>query len=318
MAAHNGVLGLAPSRPRHQWRATRGLVQRPALFERLSAAPAGGVVLICASAGSGKTVLVRSWLEAAGPDDPVAWVSVERRERDGQRFWLSVIDAIAGAVGHDGLVARIDPAPGFRGEAVVERLLLDLEVVDQPVVLVIDDLQELRAPDALRLLERFLEQIPATLSVVLATREEPQIGLHRLRVDGALTEIRDADLRFSLQETRELLQAAGVALSDAGVASLHERSEGWAAGLRLAAILLADHPDPERFVSEFSGSERTIARLPAGGGARVPAAGGARSAVAHVGPGARQRTAGRRADRRLGLRADPPGARGRQRVRERA
>ena len=101
--------------------------------------------------------------------------------------------------------------------------------------------------------------MPAELRVVLATRKDPRLGLHRLRLAGALTEIRAADLRFSLDETRKLLEAAGVTLSDAGVALLHERTEGWAAGLRLAAISLAEHPDPERFVREFSGSERTVA-----------------------------------------------------------
>ena len=84
-------------------------------------------------------------------------------------------------------------------------------------------------------------------------------GLHRLRLAGELTELRAADLRFSWRRRRELLRAAGITLSDGGMALLHERTEGWAAGLRLAAISLAQHPDPERFVTEFSGSERTVA-----------------------------------------------------------
>src|SRR5258708_12765856 len=85
--------------------------------------------------------------------------------------------------------------------------------------------------------------------------------MHRrqVRLAGGLAEIRAADLRCSERETRELLDASGIALSDAGVALLHQRTEGWAAGLRLAAISLADHPDPERFVAEFSGSDRTVA-----------------------------------------------------------
>ena len=84
-------------------------------------------------------------------------------------------------------------------------------------------------------------------------------GLHRLRLAGELAEIRAADLRFSERETRELLDASGIALSEAGAALLHQRTEGWAAGLRLAALSLAGHPDPERFVAEFSGSDRTVA-----------------------------------------------------------
>ena len=237
----------------------RGLVPRPLLFERLSAARPGEVILACAPAGSGKTVLLRSWLESEGLADRVAWVAVERDERDAQRFWLSVIDELTSAVGEAGLVERVGATPAFGGQAVVERLLSDLHSLDRPVVLVIDDLHELRSEEALRLLELFLAGLPPELRVVLATREDPRLGLHRLRLAGALTEIRDADLRFSRDETRELLEAAGIELSEEGVALLHERAEGWAAGLRLAAISLAGHPDPERFVTEFSGSERTVA-----------------------------------------------------------
>ena len=104
-----------------------------------------------------------------------------------------------------------------------------------------------------------MTRLPAWLRVVLLTRDAMGLGLHRLRVAGALTELQSADLRFSLQETRELLDAVGVALSDAGVAALHRRTEGWVGGLRLAATLLVGHADPERFAREFSGSERTVA-----------------------------------------------------------
>ena len=105
----------------------------------------------------------------------------------------------------------------------------------------------------------FLSRLPKSLAVVLATREDPRLGLYRLRLTGELTELQGPDLRFSLQETRELLQSAGITLSDGGLSLLYERTEGWAAGLRLAAISLSQHPNPERFVTEFSGSERTVA-----------------------------------------------------------
>ena len=234
----------------------RALVARSALFERLSAAGVGSAVLVCAPAGSGKSVLVRSWAEAEGLQDRTAWVSVERGERDEQRLWLSVIDALAPVVPS---VERVRPSPGFRGPAVVERLLSELDALEEPVVLVIDDLHELRSPEALAWLEVVLMRMPAQLLVVLATREDPRLGLHRLRLAGELIELRGSDLAFSVAETRELLAASGIGLSDAGVALLHERTEGWAAGLRLAVISLGRHPDPERFVREFSGSERTVA-----------------------------------------------------------
>ena len=244
--------------PQAQLPAGRGLVLRRALFERLSALGAGGVALVCGPAGSGKTVLVRSWLDAAGLADRAAWVSVERAEQDEQRFWLSVINELAAATG-DGWVERLSPTPGFRGEEVVERLTRELVGLEDPSVLVIDDLHELRSAEALRLLELLLTGLPAGLRVVLSSREDPRLGLHRLRLAGGLIEIRGPDLAFSLEETRELLRASDVVLSEEGSALLHERAEGWAAGLRLAAISLARHPDPERFVDEFSGSERTVA-----------------------------------------------------------
>ena len=91
------------------------------------------------------------------------------------------------------------------------------------------------------------------------TRHDLPLRLHRLRLVGELAEIRAADLRFTERETRKLLDASGIALSEAGAALLHQRTEGWAAGLRLAPLSLAGHPDPERFVAEFSGSDRTVA-----------------------------------------------------------
>lgn len=239
--------------------AGRGLVTRGELFGVLSAVLPGHVVLVCAPAGSGKTVLLRSWVEAQGFGARVAWVSVGRRERDAQRFWLSVVDELAAAAGESGPVQRVSATPAFDGAAVVEQLLSELDALKEPVVLVIDDLHELDSADALSWLERFLARVPRELRMVLATREDPRLGLHRLRLTGQLTELRGPDLRFSLEETRQVLEASGIGLSEAAVASLHDRCEGWAAGLRLAALSLAGHPDPERFVAEFSGSERTVA-----------------------------------------------------------
>lgn len=202
-------------------------------------------------------MLIRRWAEEL--DEPVAWTTVERGEHDAQHFWLALIEALSAAAGHQ-VVERVSPAPSFAGAAVVQRLLTQLRRLDEPLVLVIDDLHELKSEDALSWLEVLLARLPRQLRVVLGTREEPGLGLHRLRLAGELTEVRGPDLPFSLEETRALLAGSGITLSDAGIARLHERTEGWPAGLRLAVISLAHHPDPERFVSEFSGSERTVAR----------------------------------------------------------
>jgi LuxR family transcriptional regulator, maltose regulon positive regulatory protein len=234
-------------------------IPRRELFERLSSDSPERVTLVSAPAGSGKTVLVRSWIEHAGLADRVAWVTVDRDERDPQRFWLAVVTKLRAAVGADAFVEKLTPTPEFDGRALVERLLSELGSLEEPVVMVVDDLQELRSTEALAGLEVLLARRPALLWVVLLTRRDPQLGLHRLRLEGGLTEVRAADLRFSLDETKELLATSGVSVSEAGAAMLHKRTEGWAAGLRLAALSLAGRPDAERFVIEFSGNERTVA-----------------------------------------------------------
>ena len=125
--------------------------------------------------------------------------------------------------------------------------------------MVIDDLHELNAPEALASLTQLLTNLPPGGHAMLVTRRDLPLRLHGLRLAGELAEIRAADLRFTERETCELLDASGIALSEAGAALLYQRTEGWAAGLRLAVISLAGHPDPERFVAEFSGSDRTVA-----------------------------------------------------------
>ena len=138
-------------------------------------------------------------------------------------------------------------------------MLSELADVHGGITLVIDDLHELTSPEAGAQLTRLLTNLPPRVHAMLTMRHDVGLRLHQLRLAGELAEIRAADLRFSERETRELLDASGIELSKAGAALLHQRTEGWAAGLRLAAISLAGHPDPERFVTEFSGSDRTVA-----------------------------------------------------------
>jgi LuxR family maltose regulon positive regulatory protein len=227
-------------------------IRRPALFERL--ANARRVTIVSGPAGSGKTWLLRSWLADAGLTGSAAWVTIRRDERDGHRFGESVLEALAR------VADREPPASlGETREAPAGRVLRTLEDFEEPTVLVIDDLHELRSADGLASLERMLAHPPGRLRVVLLTRMTPALGLHRLRLAGELTELRAKDVRFSLEETRDLLEATGVVLSDGAAAALHERTEGWAAGLRLATLALAGDPAPDRFVAEFCGSERTVA-----------------------------------------------------------
>ena len=238
--------------------ATRdGVVSRSALFDLLGGA--GRVTEVSAPAGSGKTLLLRSWIGERDLADRSAWVAVDGEERDPQRFWLSMFGALRGTAPGSRLVRPLTAAPDLDGWAVVERLLTDLGELGDRVWLVIDDVHELRSPEAVRQLELLLMRAPAGLRFVLATRHDLRLGLHRLRLEGELTEIRAGDLRFTLDEARALFEAAGIPLSGSALGLLYERTEGWAAGLRLAALSLAGHPDPDRFAAEFSGSERTVA-----------------------------------------------------------
>jgi LuxR family transcriptional regulator, maltose regulon positive regulatory protein len=217
------------------------------------------VTVVAAPAGSGKTVLLRSWISESGLAERAAWVPVGRDERDPQRWWLAVLDALRQTVPGSALVRAVTAAPDLDGWVIVERLLKDLAPLDDRLWLVIDDLHELGSDEARRQLELLLMRAPEELRFVLATRHDVRLGLHRLRLEGELTEIREPDLRFTVAEAGELFNAAGVALPGPAVAMLHERTEGWAAGLRLAALSLAGHPDPGRFAAEFSGTERTVA-----------------------------------------------------------
>ena len=138
------------------------------------------------------------------------------------------------------------------------RVASELAEQTNVVVLVIDDLHELSSADALTQLEHLLAVLPSSARVVLSSRRDPPIRLHQLRLADEVAEIRAGDLRFTERETRELLAASGISLSDSGAAALYQRTEGWAAGLRLAVISLSGHPDPERLVDEFSGTDRAI------------------------------------------------------------
>jgi LuxR family transcriptional regulator, maltose regulon positive regulatory protein len=216
------------------------------------------VTLVSAPPGSGKTVLLRSWIGQAGLQDRAAWIPAGRDARDPQRFWLSVLGALRRTARGSGLVRPLTAAPDLDGWSIVERLLADLAPLQESLWLVIDDLQELD-PEALRQLELLVMRALPKVRFVLATRHDVRLGLHRLRLEGQLAEIRAADLRFSLAEARELFAAAGVELPESALVMLQERTEGWAAGLRLAAMSLAGHPEPKRFAAEFSGTERTVA-----------------------------------------------------------
>jgi LuxR family maltose regulon positive regulatory protein len=235
------------------------LIQRGDLVASLDRATAAKVTLISAPAGSGKTSLLRAWADGPGQPYRLAVVQVRRDQQDSQQFWLAVLSALRQASGTPGDGDQLAATPDFNEAAISERVLAELADHRDRTFLIIDDLHELTSPEALMQLTRLLEKLPQHVHALLATRRDLPLRLHKLRLAGDLAEIRAADLRFTERETHQFLEASGIALSEAGVARLHQRAEGWAAGLRLAAMSLASSPDPERFVAEFSGSSRTVA-----------------------------------------------------------
>jgi LuxR family maltose regulon positive regulatory protein len=235
------------------------LIQRGELLASLDRAAQAKVTLISAPAGGGKTSLLRAWADGPGQQYRLAVVQVRRDQQDSQQFWLAVLSAIRAASGTPGDGEQLAATPDFNQEAIAERVRSELAEHGDRTFLIIDDLHELTSPEALTQLTRLLERLPQHVHAILATRRDLPLRLHKLRLAGELAEIRAADLRFTPRETHQFLEASGIVLSEGGVAKLHQRTEGWAAGLRLAAISLASSPDPERFVGEFSGSSRTVA-----------------------------------------------------------
>jgi LuxR family maltose regulon positive regulatory protein len=241
-------------------RAEPGLIHRHDLMAALNRAAQKRVTIISAPAGTGKTSLLRAWAAQPGRAGRLAFVTVRPGQRDLQLFWLTVLGAVRARAGTGEGGAQPPPAsPGASGSALVERVLSELEESGDGFVLVIDDLHELTAPEAAGQLTALLTRLPPGVRAIVATRRDLPLRLHRLRLAGDLAELRAAQLRFTSRETRQLFAAAGLELPEPMAAVLHQRTEGWVAGLRLAVLSLAGHPDPERFVAEFSGSDRTVA-----------------------------------------------------------
>ena len=175
---------------------------RRALIGRLEEAER--VTQMSASAGNGKPVLLRSWIAEAGLVDSAACVQVQRQERDPQRFWISVIDALRDTIAGSKLVRPLTAAPDLNDCVVVERLLEDLDPLEDRLWLVIDALDELRSARALRQLQLPVQRAPPELRLVLAARHDLRLGLHRLWLGGQLTELRADNLRLNLDEARAL------------------------------------------------------------------------------------------------------------------
>jgi LuxR family transcriptional regulator, maltose regulon positive regulatory protein len=234
------------------------IIVRPRLFDRLDRA--ARVAQISAPAGSGKTVLTRSWLSGSGRTDSAAWVTVRGGEQDPAEFCRLIREALHATVAGARLIRPMADGPGTSGwAAVVEGLIADLSALEQPLWLVIDDVHHLLSPQVQEGLRQLMMYAPPQVRFLLIGRQDAPLRLHRLRLEGELTEVRGADLRFTLDEARALFDAVGANLPESSLADLMARTEGWAAGLRLAARSLTGHPDPAWLAAEFSGADRTVA-----------------------------------------------------------
>ena len=238
-------------------------VPRARLVEQLKASlgpnSSRKLTLVSASAGFGKTTIVSEWLSAS--ERPVAWLSLDSDDQDPVRFLTYVIAALQTAQPALGAAAlSLLHAPQLPAlEPVLTTLVNDIAKSVQPIILVLDDYDLIEAVAIHETLTFLLKQLPPQLHLVIATRADPPLPLARLRARNQLTELRAADLRFTPVESADFLnQAMGLALSEADIAALEARTEGWIAGLQMAALSLQGHPDSKRFIRAFTSSHHFI------------------------------------------------------------
>ena len=233
-------------------------VSRSRLLDVLGDRPEG-VMLVCAPPGYGKTLLLVDWVHRAGAAT-TAWVNLDRGDNDVERLCAAIAAALArcAAVPADSPVHQLASRTGVRHEFLTD-LADALDGLPVPIRLVLDDVQEIVGREALRTLQQILRHLPAGVRLVLLSRVDPPLALVRLRLEGRLTELRAEQLRFTRPETAELLALSGPALTPDQVGVLHEATDGWPAGLRLAVSSLAAAADPDRFLDEFSGDDRSVA-----------------------------------------------------------
>jgi LuxR family transcriptional regulator, maltose regulon positive regulatory protein len=235
------------------------VVSRPRLLERLNEGLHRKLTLIAAPAGFGKTTLVSEWVVTCG--QPVAWLSLDDQDSDPARFltyFIAALRTVAPTIGEGvlGVLQSSQPPPT---EAILTALLNEITTLPDNFVLVLDDYHVLDAKPVDMALTYLVEHLPPQMHLVIATREDPQLPLARLRSLSHLTELRAADLRFTASEAAAFLnQVMGLSLSAADIARLSDHTEGWIAGLQLAALSMQGHQDVPGFIWAFAGDHRYI------------------------------------------------------------
>jgi len=235
------------------------VVSRPRLLERLNGGLHRNLILIAAPAGFGKTTLVSEWV--LGCQRPTAWLSLDEGDNDPIRFLtylVAALQTIAATLGEGVLGVLQSPQPPPTA-SILMALLNEITTISDHFVLVLDDYHVLDAKPIDQALTFLLDHLPPQMHLVIATREDPPLPLARLRVGGHLTELRVTDLRFTPSEAAEFLnQGMGLNLEAQDIARLSTRTEGWIAGLQLAAISLQGHEDATSFITSFTGSHHFV------------------------------------------------------------
>ena len=235
------------------------LVLRSRLIERLNTALHRKLTLISAPAGFGKTTLVGEWI--VGCDRPVAWLALDEGDNDLTRFltyFVTALQTIAPTLGTGVLSALQSPQP-LPAQSILTALLNDLSSLPDPFVLVLDDYHVLEAKGVDEALTFLLEHLPPQMHLVIVTREDPRLPLARLRARDNLGELRSVDLRFTPDEAaRFLTEVMGLNLAADDIVALERRTEGWIAGLQLAALSLQGHHDAASFIKSFTGSHHFV------------------------------------------------------------
>ena len=244
----------------HTPRTRRALLPRPRLDALMDRTWGATVTLVAAPAGFGKTTLLADWSARVPDGRCAAWLSLDERDSDPSSFWtyaISALRTVAPGVGTAALhLLRTSQDATY---SLLESLINDLQALDAPLVLVLDDYHLVQAAEVQDGMAFLLEHLPRQVHVVLATRADPPLPLARLRARGELVEVRAGDLRFTAEEAAGYLRdAMGVVLDQEQVDALDQRTEGWIAALQLAALSMQSHPDVSDFITTFTGNDRYI------------------------------------------------------------
>ncbi len=237
-------------------------IARPRLIELLNKGLTGHLTLISAPAGFGKTSLLGEWRRSRfGRELPVAWLSLDSDDNELTQFltYLSAgLSSINAALGESALTLLQSPQPP-PVNSVLTTLINDLSTLQSPAALVLDDYHVIHSEAVHQAVMFLLDHLPDQMHLAILTRSDPPLPLARLRARGQLIEIRAEDLRFTYEEVASFLeQVMNLALSPADITTLETRTEGWIAGLQMAALSMQGRADASRFIQEFSGSHRYI------------------------------------------------------------